>query len=324
MPNTPLSRYKAIRTSRIDEFEHRLHAVYGATRFHLENPADLCVRGDFLQLTNIALCFGACGTAARIDYGETDFARLHLPLRGQGVSRSGTQTATVGVDDASLTSPGHPTILEYGPHSEHMFLRIGPDALRSNLTALLDVPIQRKLEFELTGFTSPQMLTGLRQMIGLLIRQLNDEHSQLSPIAVREMEQAVIVQLLFTSRHSYSRLLEKTPSDPGAAYLRRVEAYIEANWNGPIMIDALARVAGVSARSLFKGFETTYGYSPMTFVKRIRMRHARDLLMKSDNSTTVTGIALACGFSNLGHFANGYRSIFGEHPSDTLRRSKAR
>jgi len=45
--------------------------------------------------------------------------------------------------------------------------------------------------------------------------------------------------------------------------------------------------------------------------------------MNAEESTTVTGVAFACGFSNLGHFANDYRATFGELPSDTLRRAHA-
>jgi transcriptional regulator GlxA family with amidase domain len=32
----------------------------------------------------------------------------------------------------------------------------------------------------------------------------------------------------------------------------------------------------------------------------------------------VTDVAFACGFSNLGHFAKGYYTQFGERPSATL------
>lgn len=324
MAKTPLSRFKAIRTSRVDEFEHQLRAVYGATGFTLSRPADLNVRGDFAQLHDIALCFGACGTSVTVDYGETEFARLQLPLRGHGVTGGGTRTAVVGVGGASLTSPGHRTTLEYGPGSEHIFVRIGPGALGRKLAILLDAPLSRRLEFDLVGFTSPGMLAGLRRMIRLFVQQVDDENSLLSPLAVREMEQAVIVQLLFASRHNFSRMLEKEPSDPASPQLRQVAAYIEANWNRPITIEVLAEVAGVSARSLFKGFAKTHGCSPMSFVKSIRLRQARDRLMKPDDATTVTGVALDCGFSNLGHFASDFRSAFGERPSEILHRSKKR
>jgi transcriptional regulator GlxA family with amidase domain len=35
----------------------------------------------------------------------------------------------------------------------------------------------------------------------------------------------------------------------------------------------------------------------------------------------VTGVAFACGFQNLGHFARDYRLRFGELPSETLKGS---
>jgi len=43
------------------------------------------------------------------------------------------------------------------------------------------------------------------------------------------------------------------------------------------------------------------------------------MLKKADASTTVTSVAFACGFGNLGHFAGYYVRAFGETPSVTLR-----
>ncbi len=322
MSADPLSRYPAIRTSRVEEFEHRLKAVYGATGFSLRQPKALDVRGNFVALQEIALGFGACGTAATIDFGETDFARLQLPVHGQGETRSGRQSVAIRAGEACMTSPGHLTTLDYGVGFEHLFLRVSAPALRRKLEVLLDTPVRRDIEFELAGFAGPAMLSGLRGMIRLLVSQLDDADSIVSPLALRELEQAVVVQLLFTCRHNFSRLLDRDPRDPASSHLRSVEAYVEANWNRPIIIDDLAEVAGVSARSLYNGFKKAYGCPPMVFVKRVRLRRARELLQRPDDATTVTGVAFACGFSNLGHFANDYRMAFGELPSDTLRRAK--
>ncbi|KAJ8136016.1 hypothetical protein OY671_010771, partial [Metschnikowia pulcherrima] len=48
MSADPSSRYPAIRTSRVEEFEHRLKAVYGATGFSSRQPKALDVRGNFV------------------------------------------------------------------------------------------------------------------------------------------------------------------------------------------------------------------------------------------------------------------------------------
>ena len=49
---------------------------------------------------------------------------------------------------------------------------------------------------------------------------------------------------------------------------------------------------------------------------------ARRALRAADpRRTTVSAIALDCGFWELGRFAVAYRRTFGESPSDTLRYS---
>jgi len=61
----------------------------------------------------------------------------------------------------------------------------------------------------------------------------------------------------------------------------------------------------------------------MVFARQVRLARARSLLQKPDEAASVTGIALRCGFSNLGHFASAYRTRFGELPSQTLQRSRS-
>ncbi len=324
MPNDPLRRYPALHTSAVQEFERQLLGVFGATGFELKEPARLGARGNFVQLRDIALGFGTCGTAATLQWGESDFARLQLPIHGQGRTTSGKDTAIVGVGRPSLTSPGRPSILDYGEDFEQVFLRVRSEALQRKLAALLGMPVRQEIAFALTDFTSPAMISGLQGLISLLVQQLDDGGSMLAPLVVTEMEQAVIVQLLFASRHNMTALLERESRDSGPRYLRRVEAYIEANWNRPVTIEALVEVSGVSARSLFRAFERSHGFSPMIFVKRIRLERAHALLAKPDGTTSVTGVALACGFSNLGHFARDYHNTFGERPSQTLARGRTR
>ena len=321
MPNNPLSRYPAIRTSNIDEFQHQLAAVYGATGFEVPHPENLKVRGNFIRLHDIALGFGACGTLTKVRFAESDFARLQLPLCGHGLTISGKQAVQVAVGQPSLTSACRVTELQYGEDFENLFLRVKSEALERKLAVLLGAPARRGLEFELADFSGQDMISGLQRLIGLLVTQLDDQQSLLSPLALRELEQVVIVQLLFASRHPLSRLLHQAPSEGSPDHVRRVEEFIEANWNRAITIESLVEETAVSARTLFRSFKKARGYTPMNFVKKIRLERARSLLSRRDANTTVTGVALACGFSNLGHFARDFRKVFGELPSKTLARS---
>jgi transcriptional regulator GlxA family with amidase domain len=60
----------------------------------------------------------------------------------------------------------------------------------------------------------------------------------------------------------------------------------------------------------------------MQFLKQVRLRHGREMMITSAGETTVTRVALACGFGNPGHFAIAYKKAFGETPMATLNRGR--
>ena len=159
----------------------------------------------------------------------------------------------------------------------------------------------------------------LRRIVHFTVRELDIVGPSAPRSVLSELEQTLMVYFLIANRHNYSHLLYGDPVAPAPWQVRRAEEFIEANWNQPITIEALASVTGASVRSIFKAFRESRGYSPMTFLKKIRLERARDMLRTGDAQTSVTGVALACGFHNLGHFARDYRDCFGELPSETLK-----
>jgi AraC family ethanolamine operon transcriptional activator len=73
-----------------------------------------------------------------------------------------------------------------------------------------------------------------------------------------------------------------------------------------------------SARSFREVFDTT----PTRYVKMRRLHAARRLREGSGPELKVTHVALACGFEHLSYFAQDYRALFGEYPSETLGNSR--
>ena len=118
------------------------------------------------------------------------------------------------------------------------------------------------------------------------------------------------------------QLLERQPPSIAPWQVRRVEDYIAANWDQPIGVEDLAAATGASVRSIFRTFKQCRGYSPMEFVKQVRLRRAHEMLTCGDTTTSVTDVAFACGFGDLGRFSKDYRARFGALPSATLHRSK--
>jgi transcriptional regulator GlxA family with amidase domain len=95
--------------------------------------------------------------------------------------------------------------------------------------------------------------------------------------------------------------------------------------NEPVTMAKLSRLAGVSERTLRAAFHDVLGLSPKQYAIAERLRAAREALRAADpETTTVTDIATAYGFFELGRFAGRYRDAFGEPPSQTLHHVAAR
>ena len=153
-------------------------------------------------------------------------------------------------------------------------------------------------------------------------RRLRAIGGHFSDLAVAEIERTLIVDFLLCHRHTYTKYFQRQPAEAANVNVLLAEEYIEANWDSPLDVERLAKMANISARSLFRQFKKSRGYSPLTFIKKLRLQKARDLLLSAGEQMTVTSVALRCGFQNVGHFANDYRLEFRELPSETLARGR--
>jgi AraC-like DNA-binding protein len=86
-------------------------------------------------------------------------------------------------------------------------------------------------------------------------------------------------------------------------------------------IGFLCRSCGVTERTLRNAFRSICGATPYRYLRERRMLEAREALLHANATATVTAIATQFGFLELGRFSVEYRSVYGECPSQTLRRS---
>ena len=77
-------------------------------------------------------------------------------------------------------------------------------------------------------------------------------------------------------------------------------------------------------RTLHRAFSDRLGVGPIEYMKRKRLSVIHSILARSDPATTnVSDTAMEIGFFELGRFAKYYRKLFGENPSETLRKWRA-
>jgi transcriptional regulator GlxA family with amidase domain len=106
--------------------------------------------------------------------------------------------------------------------------------------------------------------------------------------------------------------------------VRRLDDVVGSRDEAHLRVGDLAAALGVSARTLYRIFARHRGAPPISYLRVLRLERVRDRLLAGTPGETVTSTALDFGFNHLGRFADGYRRCFGERPSQTLRRARAR
>jgi len=135
----------------------------------------------------------------------------------------------------------------------------------------------------------------------------------------RSFEQAMI--------HAMVRCLADRPVDRRAAtrqhgvIIERLANLVQVNHDRPLYLAEICAATGASESTLRRCCQEHLGMGPVRYLWLRRMSLARTALLQADPTTaTVTGIATGHGFWELGRFSVGYRALFGETPSASLRR----
>ena len=318
-----LKRFQVVDTRDPDEFAAGLGRLVG--RVWLEpfgRKGAFHGRMSHLALGEVGIFHGNYDTgftARFLDFST--FAGSPAPLRGAGAHEIGGKGVTVSRSHGAVVSPG-PVTLHYGPQFEHLSMTVRPAALMGKLVAIVGDLRLGPLRFEPAVVACAPQAKRLERLIRFIATEFDASSSPVPPIMQSELQQAMMTSFLLANASNYSGLLLGEPEPAAPWQVRRAEQFIEANWDQPITVEALAAETNVSARSLFSAFRAGRGYSPMDFVKRVRLGRARQKLSRPDAESSVTTVAFECGFGNPGHFAKDYRESFGESPSETLRRGR--
>ena len=106
------------------------------------------------------------------------------------------------------------------------------------------------------------------------------------------------------------------------AIVSRAQDYMREHVEEPLTVEDLCRVLGVSRRTLQYSFQEVLQLNPVSYLRAMRLNGVRRMLKSADPQChSVQDIAARWGFWHLSHFANDYRRMFGELPSETLRGS---
>jgi AraC-like DNA-binding protein len=317
-----LSRFPIVDTHDAEVMRETMLTRYGATRFEASDTSPFLGRSGVAKLGSTSLVMCAYGAPALAGFPEADFVRMQLAVSGSARTTVAGRVVEVTADQSCVTPPDRPCTLEFGAGYQQILIRIEQAALERKLAALLGAKPRGRLEFATALGANQPYVDRLKNLVRFVAGELASSSVEFPPFLLEEFEQALIVAFLQTIPNSSSNLLRQGASKGDNAHVRRVEEYIDTHWQKSLSAEHLADVTGLGMRTIFATFKRHRGYGPLAYLKKIRLENAKQLLQHPFEITTVTNVALTCGFSNLGHFANDYRNAFGESPSTTLRRAR--
>lgn len=106
---------------------------------------------------------------------------------------------------------------------------------------------------------------------------------------------------------------ETTSPDPETpAAIRRAFSYLQTHYHEPIDVEVLASEAGLSRYHFSRLFRQAVGFPPGTYLRRLRLNHALQLLQKTHLS--IEEVARQSGFSDPNYFSRRFRETYEVSP----------
>jgi len=239
---------------------------------------------------------------------------INLILTGSKTMTVGEQTfdydpATYFVMSVDLPAAGavHPS--SDGQPYLAVKLALEPTII-ANLLAELPKPLGGQL-FD-SGFSvapvTPELLNAWLRMMRLLDRP--DEIAALAPAYERE--------ILFRVLQGPQGWMLRDIATPDTA-LSRISvaiAWIRRNFATQIRMEELADMVALSVSAFHRHFKAVTALSPLQYQKRVRLLHARSLLLGGQGNAT--SVAFLVGYESPNQFSREYARLFGLPPSKDL------
>lgn len=103
--------------------------------------------------------------------------------------------------------------------------------------------------------------------------------------------------------------------------LAEARAFISRHCGDALVMEELSREVGLSPRGVENLFRDLLGISPNVYLRHRRLHQAHKALRTGESLPgAVKRCALDHGFRHMGHFSKEYRELFGERPSETMKR----
>ncbi|MBN3751580.1 helix-turn-helix domain-containing protein [Paraburkholderia sp. Tr-20389] len=250
---------------------------------------------------------------------------VSLPVIGQQELAAQGQLWVSDQDRGLIVSPQESQDLDIAGNCRKIHLAIPRSALQQVLQAMLQRPVDAPIVFQ------PDMdaITGDQASWWRMVKFLMSEMERSGPLLAQfylssDFELTLLKGLLLSQPHNYSEQLAGRSAKTPPHYLTKARQFIQDNAREPLALEDIERCAGVSRFKLFEGFKEYFGCTPMGYLKQYRLESVRREIIEDGSVRNISSAAMGWGISHLGRFSTEYKALFGESPSDTLKRTASK
>jgi AraC-like DNA-binding protein len=234
--------------------------------------------------------------------------------------RADREFTPVAVDMPIMLPNGKSSRLVRSTDLDVSLVHINKDFVRDVAEELTD---SRFDSFNSAPPISPHALRAWRSTVNMVATLVLDESAPQTSLLSREINRMVAIAMLDSfSYTSTERKLGAAGIEP--AGVKEAYEFVYQNAHLPIGPIDIAAAVRMSVRSLQNALRRHRDTTPVALLRQVRLTRVHEELRSSDAMlTSVTVIARAWGFVQMGRFAGDYRAEYHESPSDTLRRSSS-
>ncbi|MEM9590869.1 MAG: helix-turn-helix domain-containing protein [Pseudomonadota bacterium] len=198
----------------------------------------------------------------------------------------------------------------------------GVHTVSVHLSLIEELCVRLRLD-AMPGFGPPETFQANAQTLRFLRSELIRLAASSSPS--RTVHARPIAEAFVRAWSNAAHLTPRAKERSGYARTMRIalERIDAPDWLALTPADLCDHI-GVAERTLQNAFRDRFGTTPAAFLKAKRLAAVRAALRDRDDGPAVGDIAADYGFWHTGQFAADYRRAYGELPSETLSRPRAR
>lgn len=175
---------------------------------------------------------------------------------------------------------------------------------------------------QLRGGAEQGQVAALRQILQLTQTLPPPGQQALTAAGLEGVILQLLSQLLCGDLIEAARLCCTTARGSKAQIINDLLHWISTQLHRPIQLEDLVRESGYSQRSLRNIFHERFNCGPVQWIRQQRLERARQQLLTPTLRTTVSSVAVDCGYEHLSQFSRDFRTAYGLRPSELLREAR--